>query len=341
MSVLDYSVSRDGYLVSDHASELTEAALQETIDAVGNSFEGDIQWRNKIRAIADEVYRILHNTDMRPEDISSFEILNSTIVNLANKIADCTAKENVSWSVLHRVTRKSTNETLEPYLLKLMANKKRISTLLVKSGQSFESVSPLVFVDTYRIPDMIAAIQSIVCSGLSNRIIDIPQLMEARDEYTLEHLSEYQSFEEILNMILSSDVLYASMFVPEYDCNRFIDDIRRNNRCEIKFEDGLDDRDCVYAPYKAIARAALDNLDEIYDAQGIPETAYNRLASMAFTLVNLFNVYWITSYIEYVSFVDKIKQRKYADMSVATLKTFIKPEGMSAEIPQDQPDEPE
>lgn len=341
MSVLDYSVSRDGYLVSDHASELTEAALQETIDAVGNSFEGDIQWRNKIRAIADEVYRILHNTDMRPEDISSFEILNSTIVNLANKIADCTAKENVSWSVLHRVTRKSTNETLEPYLLKLMANKKRISTLLVKSGQSFESVSPLVFVDTYRIPDMIAAIQSIVCSGLSNRIIDIPQLMEARDEYTLEHLSEYQSFEEILNMILSSDVLYASMFVPEYDCNRFIGDIRRNNRCEIKFEDGLDDRDCVYAPYKAIARAALDNLDEIYDAQGIPETAYNRLASMAFTLVNLFNVYWITSYIEYVSFVDKIKQRKYADMIIVTLKTFIKPEGMSAEIPQDQPDEPE
>ena len=29
------------------------------------------------------------------------------------------------------------------------------------------------------------------------------------------------------------------------------------------------------------------------------------------------------------------------DMIIATLKTFIKPEGMSAEIPQDQPDEPE
>lgn len=332
MSVLDYSVSRDGYLVSDHVSELTESALQETINEMEKSFGVEIHWREKIGKLSQEIYNLRHNTDMRPDTIDVFEVLNSKIAHLANVIADSSAKDSAVWDAMHSAIQKSIKRFVEPYLMQLMANKKRVDNKMHQDGYSYEELAPTIFVDRYRVPYMIKTIQSQIDSGLTNKIIDIPELCSVRDEYALENLCEYESFESVLNQILSGDSLFTSVYVG-YECNRLIMDAKEPSYSSVDFYDRNAEH-CSFGPYKAIARASMDNLDDIYNSQSIPESAYERLSAMACTLVNLFNVYWITSYISLASIASDIKAKQYAEYVIDTLKSILHP---AASVPTSEP----
>lgn len=314
MSIFDFSVSRDGYLVNEHTSEVNQELLSEGVCCVDNTAEFERDWGNRIRALGELVYNLQFNTDMRPGNLQDFEVLNSTIVDIAKKIAELSAYDTHLMNPTREYLIGNVRNMVQPYFLKLSANAAVLDNKIRNAGVSQTMCQLKNFGYSYQAARAAEVIQTAMNAGLSSQIIEPRNLKSYRDYDVVSSLAQYDSFSnmfadtfgELQNPKLpfittscvgeapASDVINSAVRFP-VDCVR----------------DRIGSDDVIYGPYKTIAVAASQNLDEIYETGDIQQSTYVRLAQMAYTVVNLFNAFWMSSYAMASEVINMMYRREY------------------------------
>lgn len=328
MSVLDFFISRSGYMANSY---LTDETVNMLTEAVGDSIETENcvdKWVSTVRDIGLQVYDLQFNTDMRPSSIQEFEALNERIRILSDKIANLACYTNACNAKYVRNSEAVVSTKMLPHLVHLMAHKAE----LLKRAESgdFYIYAPKVKIvsDPYRLNGIFSCIDSELCSGLSNKIIDIPILLDIRDDYALEIMYSYQSFRDLFHELFGDEANDCTPFVYEVTretdaVNYLINRIKADHDCLTACQITTYDDPVKFIPYKAIAKTSLDNLDDLYGKVEVPDNLYDRVARMAYTVVNVFNNVWLSGCCHMLDVLCCIKRMKLADILIDELHKIM------------------
>lgn len=328
MSVLDFSVSRDGYLIDTQLSEYTPERINEAIVEMGSGFGMEVKWREKTSAIFERITRLRYNTDMRPSSIDEFEQLNSEILNLADIIAKQTCKNAVSYPIFIRSLRKQSTAIIEPHMLRLELNMRKIRTKMDESHIYRMGVSPRFFTHYSMIHYMTGMIDNEFANGLSDQIVDLPYIVANAGPEITENLPDVESFDDLLRSLLSSDSeLFDVSPCKGEDIKRVVMEIREQmdfDYASMRLAKKLSSTtEICFAPFKMISRAAMKNLDEVYEAGRIPDSVYIHLVDMANTVINMFTSCWINSYMNLAEIKDAVEYNIYLHKVIDVLKETL------------------
>lgn len=340
MSVMDFEVTKDGYCIKN-------AVPDESINE-SSTFNADVicsTWATKLKNIAHDVYSLQYDTDMRPSTISEFEVLNSYIVSASNTLADLMACDTNVMKAKDEAIRLSTHAIASPYALAISANMMKIVAEINKSELSNFRLhyKPKLF--TYYGPtdEILHSINTELTAGLSSRIIETDMLVSAKVYGAIDLYQDFDSFKDVFEYIFGSYNETVAPFDTEYiDAKNMLSQIvdqARMDPCSNgrpRFCDNTSDLVC-YASFKAVSRGSFENLEDVYRNGTISDTVYDRLAKMAMTVVNEFNVFWQLSYRNMATLLNNISIRDYAEDVCKKVAAMNKP----APQPQIVPATPE
>ena len=335
MSVMDFEVTKDGYCVKtavpDESINESSTFNAETICST---------WASKMKNIAHDVYSLQYDTDMRPSTISEFEVLNSRIVNVSNTLADMMACETNVLKAKNKAIRLSTHAIASPYALVISANMMKIAAEINKSGMSNFRMhyKPKLFNYYGMGNDIFCSINTELSAGLSNRIVETDMLVAAKVYNAIDLYQDFDSFKDVFEYIFGSYGETIALFDTEYvDAKNILSQIVEQARTHPDYSNGFphscdsaSDLVC-YASFKAVSRSSFENLEDVYSNGTIPDTVYDRLAKMAMTVVNEFNVFWQLSYMNMMTLLNNISIRDYAEDVCKKVAAMNKP------APQPQP----
>lgn len=315
MSIFDFSVSRDGYLVNEHTSEVNQELLSEGVCCVDNTVEFERDWGNRIRALAERVYNLQFNTDMRPGNLQDFEALNSTIVDIAKKIAETSSYDVHLMNPTREYLLGNVRNIIQPHFLKLSANAAVLDNKIRNAGVSQTTCQLKNFGYSYQAARVADVIQSAMSAGLSSAIVEPRNLKTFRDYDVVSSLAQYDSFSNMFadtfgDLQNPKLPFITTSCVGDAPATDIISSIIRYPVDRISTNTSGSD-DVIYAPYKVVAIAANQNLDEIYETGDIQQSTYVRLAQMAYTVVNLFNTFWMSSYAMASEVINMMYRREY------------------------------
>ena len=334
MSVMDFEVTKDGYCIKN-------AVPDESINE-SSTFNSDVicsTWAVKMKNIAHDVYSLQYDTDMRPSTLSEFEVLNSRIVNVSNTLADMIACETNVMKAKNKAIRLSTHAIASPYALAISANMMKIAAEINKSGMSNFRLQykPKLFSYYGATDDIFRSINTELSAGLSTRIVETDMLIAAKAYNAIDLYQDFDSFKDVFEYIFGSYNETIAPFDTEYvDAKNMLSQIVEQARMHPdsngfpRFCDDASDLVC-YASFKAVSRGSFENLEDVYRNGTISDTVYDRLAKMAMTVVNEFNVFWQLSYRNMTALLNNISIRDYAEDVCKKIAAMNKP------APQMQP----
>ena len=334
MSVMDFEVTKDGYCIKNVVpDESINESSTFNADAIRSA------WADRLKNIAHDIYGLQYDTDMRPSTISEFEVLNSRIVRVSNTLADLMACDTNVLKAKNNAIRLSTHAIASPYALAISANMMKIAAEINKSGMSNFRLhyKPKLFNYYGPTDDILRSINTELSAGLSSRIVETDTLIAAKVYGAIDMYQDFDSFKDVFEYIFGSYGEIATPFDTEYvDAKNMLSQIADQARMHPdsngfpRFCDNASDLVC-YASFKAVSRGSFENLEDVYCSGTISDTVYDRLAKMAMTVVNEFNVFWQLSYRNMTTLLNNISIRDYAEDVCKKIAAMNKP------APQMQP----
>lgn len=333
MSVMDFEVTKDGYCIRN---AVPEDSINES-----STFNAEVicsTWATKLKNIAHDVYSLQYDTDMHPNTVAEFEVLNSRIVNISNTLADMMACETHVMKAKSDAIRLSTHAITAPYALIISMNMMKIAAEINKSGMSNFRLNHKPKMHNYYGPinDILLGINTELSAGLSHIIVETDMLVASKTYGAIDLYQDFDSFRDVFEYIFGAYGEESAPFDTEYvDAKHMLSQIVDYARSADEFHgrpryyDNTSDLIC-YAPFKAVSRGSFENLEEVYRF-GLTERVYNRLAQMAYTVVNEFNVFWQLSYMNMTTLLNNISIRDYAEDVCKKIAAMNKP------APQPQP----
>lgn len=283
-----------------------------------------------MRALANQVYDIQFNSNFNPVEVSELEQLNGRIVQLSTKIANLVAQYGELCRAYSRTAWLYVSPIVKPHIIRLSANSARIK-------REFEPLSYSEFIPkfgrAFDLHDTFANMKLGVTGGLSDAIIEPQFLVTAGDAFTINYLSDFKTFYEVVDYCigLKSDGSEGGIMpckVITKPCDLWAT-IRHCVNCEndsvLCYDFDELDRSNM-SIFSAISKASAEVLDMVYDANGnIPDKAVELLGRMAFSLVNVFNLYFMVTYDGTCKIASDVNKAKVAAENVqAALNICLK-----------------
>ena len=327
MSVLDFFVSKFGYMANSY---LTDESTDVLVEAAGDEIALDNcvdKWLAKIRELGAQGYDLQFNTDMRPATVQELVALNEHIRILSDQIADQACFMNACHEKYAKCGEDSVYCKVRPLLIHFTSHKGELIKWASSTGFSTQAPELRIVSDFYRLLSTVKLIEAETCTGLSTHIVDISELLNLRDEYALEVLYSYNSFSDLFNELIGDATNPRSPFNYSYLNNgeSFINcmlDAAKHKLCKPMQPQECDDVLC-FSPYKAVAKTSLDNLDELYGQSAISETLYYRLTRMAYTVINAFNILWLVGCTCMESVMRRLKREEAVDAVINQLHVIM------------------